>query len=145
LNDRKARGDHGLIADVCDLEERVDERGAAAQANAELRARERRARRDIPRREVTMHEIQDQLSAVNRERREIAVFIDANEAVIQESAGVEDGLVKILREPDEANAPMKKIKAKNDEFQQRTAELRERMTEQLGEIAKRIELSRSKT
>jgi hypothetical protein len=49
---------------------------------------------------------------VNRERQEIADFIDPNEAAIQESAGVEDGLVKILRELDEANALMKEIRAK---------------------------------
>jgi hypothetical protein len=91
-----------------------------------------------------MHDIQERLSAVNREQHEIAHFIDANEAVIQESAGVEDGLVRILRELDEANTPTKEIKAKNDEFLQRTAELRERMTGQLGEIAKLIELLRSK-
>jgi hypothetical protein len=40
---------------------------------------------------------------------------------------------------------MKEIKAKNDEFPQRTAELRERMTGQLGVIAKLIKLLRSKT
>jgi hypothetical protein len=65
---------------------------------------------------------------VNRERHEIADFIDANEAVIQESAGVEDGLVRILRELDGVKGPMKEIKAKHDEFLQRTAERRERMT-----------------
>jgi uncharacterized coiled-coil DUF342 family protein len=91
-----------------------------------------------------MREIQEQLSAVNREQHEVADFIDANEAVIQESAGVEGELVRIFRELDEANAPMKEIKAKNDEFLQRTAELREKMTGQLGEIAKLIELLRSK-
>jgi chromosome segregation ATPase len=91
-----------------------------------------------------MHEIQEQFSTMNRERHEIADFIDANEAVTQESAGVEDELVRILRELDEANAPMKEIKAKNDEFLQRTAELRERIAGQLREIAKLIELLRSK-
>jgi hypothetical protein len=50
-NDEKVRDDCGVIADVRDLEDHVDERRAAAQSSAELRARERRARRDIPRRE----------------------------------------------------------------------------------------------
>jgi CHASE3 domain sensor protein len=93
---------------------------------------------------AAVHEIQEPLRAVNRERQEIADFIDANEAAIQESAGVEDGLVRIVRELDEANAPMKEIRTKNDEFLQRTAELRERMIGQLGEIAELIELLRSK-
>jgi hypothetical protein len=75
-----------------------------------------------------MHQIQEQLSAVNRKRQEIADFIDAKEAAIHDSAGVEAALVRILMELDEANAAMKEIKEKNNEFLQRTAELRKRMT-----------------
>jgi hypothetical protein len=38
-NDRRVRDDHGVIVDVRDLEERVDERRAATRVNEELRAR----------------------------------------------------------------------------------------------------------
>jgi chromosome segregation ATPase len=139
------------LADVRDLEERVEERHAAAQANAELRLRaEELARENAELAETfrvenaAMHEVQEQLSIVNRERQEITEFIDANEATIQESAAVEDHLVQILRELDEANAPLKEIKTKNDDFAQRTTELRERMTRQLAEIAKLIVVLKSK-
>jgi hypothetical protein len=102
---------------------------SAAQANAEELAETFRVEN------AATQEIQGQLSAMNRERHEIADFVHTNEAAIQHSAGVGGGLVRTLRELDEANAPMKEIKAKNNEFRQRTAELRERMTGQLGEIA----------
>jgi predicted nuclease with TOPRIM domain len=139
------------LADVRDLEDRVEERRLAAQANAELHVRaEELARENAELAETfrvenaAMHEIQDQLSSVNREKQEIAAFIDANEETIQESAGVEDSLVQILRALDEANAPMKEIKSRNEEFVQKAAELRQRMAAQLGEIAALIELLTSK-
>jgi chromosome segregation ATPase len=139
------------LADVRDLEERLEERRSVAQANAELRARaEELARENAELAETfrvenaAMHDIQEQLSTVNREKQEIADFIDANEATIQESAGVEDGLMQILRELDEANAPMKEIKARNEEFTQRAEELREKMAGQLAEITELIDLVRSR-
>jgi hypothetical protein len=140
------------LADVDELERRVEVRRAAEEANAKMRiraeelARENAELADTFRVEnAAMHHVQEQLSCVNHERQEIVEFIDANEATIQESVAMEDGLLQILREIDQANAPLREIKARNEEFALRITELRESVVRQLGEVAKFIDVVRLKS
>jgi DNA repair exonuclease SbcCD ATPase subunit len=140
------------LVEVQDLQEKLAEKEEIAQANLEMKKKAEDLAKEIAElaeqfkaENAVMHDIQDQLSSANREKERIIEFINGNEETIRENGSWQDELIAVLKDLDDQNRPMREIKARYEVFTKRTAELKETLGDQLGQIADLIGTLRRRT